>query len=98
MIKDEHDRFVSEGKEESDENIVKWESDEYEKYYPNVVMYFQKQYNLRSINVVVDPPKRALENQSSTSQHSKFFPSKDVQQNNGGKDLSKEYVSKEKDL
>lgn len=59
MTKDEHDSFLSEGREEGNENLVKGESDEYHKAYLNVMMDFQKKYNLRRINVVVDPPKKA---------------------------------------
>ena len=57
-------------------------------------MDFQKQYNLRSINVVVDPPKRAPENKASTNQPTKNLPNKDVQHKNVGKDLPKQDVSK----
>ena len=53
------------------------------------MMDFQKQYNLRSINVVVDPPKRAPENQTSTSHPTKNMPNKDIQQKKVGRDLPK---------
>ena len=39
---------------------------------------FQKKYNLRSINVVVDPPKKAPEGQTSTTQSAKGLPRKEV--------------------
>lgn len=61
-------------------------------------MYFQNQYNLRSINVVIYPPKRTFVNQTSANQLTQNFPNKDVQQKNVEKDLPKENVSKEKDL
>ena len=61
-------------------------------------MDFQKQFNLRSRNVVVDPPKKALVNQASTSQSTKNIPNKQVQQKNVGNDLPKENISKEKYL
>ena len=40
LTKDGHDRFVSEEKEEGDENIVEEESHEYHKAYLNAMMYF----------------------------------------------------------
>ena len=65
LTKDEHDRFILEGKEENNENVVKEESKEYQKAYLNAMMNFQNQHNLRSKNVVIDPPKRAFVNQTS---------------------------------
>ena len=47
---------------------------------------------------MVGPPKSATENQSLATHPFKSTPNKDVQQNNVGKDLPKENVSKEKDL
>lgn len=61
LTKDEHDRFLLEGKEEGIENVVKWESNEYQKAYLNSMMDFQNQYSLRNKNVVVYPPKKAPE-------------------------------------
>ena len=42
LKKDENDRFVLERKEENDESVVKWESDEYKKSYQNAMVDFQK--------------------------------------------------------
>ena len=47
LKKDEHDRFVSKRKEESNEDVVKWEFDEYQKAYENAMIDFQKKYNLK---------------------------------------------------
>ena len=62
------------------------------------MMDFQNQYNLRRINVVIDPPKRAFVNQTSANQSTQNFPNKDTQQKNVEKELPKENASKEKDL
>lgn len=59
LTKDEHDSFLSEGKEEANKNLVIGELDDYHKSYLNSTMNFQNKYNLRSINVVVVPPKKA---------------------------------------
>ena len=61
LTKDEHDNFVSQEEEEDDQDLVEEESEDYQKAYLNAMMDFQKKYNLRSINVMVDPPKKALE-------------------------------------
>jgi predicted outer membrane protein len=67
LIKDEHDNFVSQEEEDDGEDLVEEESEDYQKAYLNVMMDFQKQYNLRRRNVVVDPPKKAPEGQASAS-------------------------------
>ena len=97
LTKDEHDSFLSQGKEEDDENLVEEESKDYHKSYLNAMMDLKKKYNLRRRNVVVDPPKKDLEGQSSTSHPVKNMPRKEVvQQKHMGKDLPKDNPSKEK--
>ena len=60
-------------------------------------MDFQKQYNLRSRNVVVDPPKKAPEGQASASQPAKILPRKEaIQQSPAKKDPPQVSSSKEK--
>ena len=44
-------------------------------------MDFQKQLNLRNKNIVINPPKKALANQTSTSQSNKDLTNKEVVQN-----------------
>ena len=66
VTKDEHDSFVSQ-EEEDDQDPLEEECEDYHKAYLNAMMDFQKQSNLRIKNVVVDPPKKALEGQASTS-------------------------------
>ena len=80
MKKDEHDIFLSQEKEEDDENIVGAKSKDYHKAYLNAMMDLQKKYNLRSRNVVVDHLKRALEGQTSASQPAKNLPKRKVVQ------------------
>lgn len=61
LTKDEHDNFVSQEEEEDDQDLVKEESEDYQKAYLIAMVVFQKKYNLRSRNVLVDPPKKARE-------------------------------------
>ena len=61
-------------------------------------MDFQKNYNLRSRNIVVDSPKKALEGQTSTSHPTKNMQREEVQKKTIGKELLKDTPSKEKDL
>ena len=96
LKKDEHDRFLSREKQEGNENLVEEESEEYHKSYLNPMMDFHKQYNLRSIIVVVDPPKKASEGQTLASQLIKNIPTKQVQQKTIERDLPKDNISKEK--
>ena len=63
VTKDEHDSFASQ-EEEYDQEPIEEESEDYHKAYLNSIMDLQRQYNLRSRNVVVDPPKKALEGQA----------------------------------
>lgn len=98
MTKDEYDSFLSHEKED-DEDLVEEESKDYHKAYLNAMMDLQKKYNLRSRNVVVDPPKKALEGQASFSQPTKNLPRREVVQHNPlDKGLPKDSPSKEKDL
>lgn len=59
LTKDEHDNFLSQEKEDDDEDLIGEEFEDYQKAYLNAMMNFQKQNNLRNKNVVVDPPKKA---------------------------------------
>ena len=74
MTKDEHDIFLSEEREEGDEDLVDEESKDYHKAYINAMMDLQKKYNLRRRNVVVDPPKRTPEGQASASHPTTHLP------------------------
>ena len=56
-------------------------------------MDFQKQLNLRNKNIVINPPKKVLGNQTLASQSNKKLTSKEAVQN---KAIEKD-VSKEKD-
>ena len=77
VTKDEHDSFVSqEGKD--DQEPIKEESKEYHMTYLNAIMDLQRKYNLRNKNVVVDPPKKDLEGQASTSHLAKNLPRREV--------------------
>ena len=63
------------------------------------MMHLQRQYTLRSINVVVDPPKKAHEGQALASQPSKNLPRREmVQQKLAEKDFPKASPSKEKEI
>lgn len=74
------------------------ESKEYHKGYQNVMLDFQKQYNLRNRNAVVNPPKNPSTNQASTSQPNKDVSNKDVQKKDEEKDHLQKDMSKDKDL
>ena len=99
MTKDEHDSFVSQEEEEDDEYLVEEESEDYQKDYLNAMMDFQKQYNLTSINLVVDPPKKALEGQALASHLTRNLPKREVvQQKPIEKYIPKARPSKEKSI
>ena len=66
--------FLSKG--EGNENLVRGESEEYHKAYLNAMMDFQKKYNLRSRNVLVDPPKMAPEGHTLASQQLRICQAK----------------------
>ena len=70
-MKNEHDNFVSQEEENDDQDLVEKGSKDYQKAYLNAMINFQNKYNLSSINVAVDPPKRAPEGQASASQLAK---------------------------
>ena len=107
LTKGEHDSFVS---QEDDEGLVEEECKDYQKSYLNSMMYLQKQYNLRRINIVVDPPKKSLERQALASLPAKNMPRREVLQHKPAekylpkdspfkeKSLLKESIPKEKDL
>ena len=62
LTKEEHDNFVShEEEEENYQGLVEEESEDCQKAYLNTMMDLQRQYNLRNMNVVIDPPKKAPE-------------------------------------
>ena len=97
VTKDEHEIFVYQEEEEDDQDLVEQKSKDYHKAYQNSMIDFQKKYNLRSKNVVVDPPKKALEGQTSTSNPARNLPRREVlQQKPIEKDLPKDNPSKEK--
>ena len=99
LTKDEHDSFVSQEEEEDDEYLVEEESEDYQKDYLNAMMDFQKQYNLTSINLVVDPPKKALEGQALASHLTRNLPKREVvQQKPIEKYIPKARPSKEKSI
>lgn len=56
------------------------QSKDYHKAYLNDMMDLQRQYNLRSKNVVVDPPKKDLEGQAIASHPTKNFPRREMAQ------------------
>jgi hypothetical protein len=60
VTKSEHDNFVSQ-EDEGDQEPREEESQDYQKAYLNAISDLQRQYILRNINVVVDPPKRVPE-------------------------------------
>ena len=70
VTKDERDSFVSQ-EEEDDQDPIEEEFEDYHKAYLDAMMDLQRQYNLRNKNVVVDPPKKTLEGQASTSHPTK---------------------------
>jgi hypothetical protein len=61
------------------------DSEEYRQGYQNAIFEFQKQYNLRNINVVVNPNKVQVDHPS-TSQRKKYPPRKDMPEKNNPKD------------
>ena len=77
VTKSEHDNFVSQ-EEEDDKEPIEEESEDYHKAYLNAIMDLQRQYNLRNINVVVDPPKKAPKGQALASQLSKNQPRREM--------------------
>ena len=79
LKKDEHASFVSQ-EEEYDQDLVEEEFEDYQKYYLNAMMDLKRKYNLRSINVVVDPPKKAPKGQASSSQPAKNMPRREIVQ------------------
>ena len=66
VTKSEYDNFGSQ-EDEDDQEPIGEESEDYHKAYLNAITDLQRQYNLRNINVVVDPPKKAPEGQASPS-------------------------------
>ena len=97
-------------KDEDDQEPMEEESEDYDKAYLNSITNLQRQYNLRNKNVVVDPPKKAPEGQTSASQPAKSQPRREVMQQKPiekdfpkasapkDKELPKESIPKEKDL
>ena len=77
VTKSEHDNFVSQ-EGEDDQDPIEKESENYHKAYLNFITDLHRQYNLRNKNVVVDPPKKALEGQALASQPAKNQPNKEV--------------------
>ena len=77
MTKYEHDSFVLQ-EEEGDQDPTKEEFEDYHKAYLNAMMDLQRQYNLRNINVVVDPPKNTPEGQALASQPAKNHPGREM--------------------
>ena len=67
-----------EGKD--DQEPVEEEFEDYHKAQLNAIIDLQRKYNLRNINVLVDPPKKALECQALASQSSKSHPRREVVQ------------------
>jgi hypothetical protein len=80
LTKEEHDRFLQE-----QDNALLMDSEEYRQGYQNVIFEFQKQYNLRNKNVVVNPNKVQVD-QPSTSQKKKDPPRKDMPEKDNPKD------------
>ena len=98
MTKDEHDNFVLQ-EEEDDQELVEEEFEDYHKSHLNAMMDLQRQYNLRTRNVVVDPPKKAPKGQALASQPTKNQPRREmVQQKPAQKYFPKASPSKEKEL
>jgi hypothetical protein len=80
LTKEEHDMFQQE-----QDNELLMDSEEYRQRYQNVIFEFQKQYNLRNINVVVNPNKTQADHPS-TSQRKRDLPRKDMLEKNNPKD------------
>jgi hypothetical protein len=80
LTKEEHDMFQQE-----QDNEVLMDSEEYRQGYQNVIYEFQKQYNLRNINVVVNSNKAQVD-QPSTSQRKKDPPRKYIPEKKNPKD------------
>ena len=80
--------------DEDDQEPVEEDSEDYQKAYLNSIIDLQRQYILRNKNVVVDPPKKALEGKASTSQPRREV----VQQKPRKKDFPKVAPPKEKEL
>ena len=77
VTKDKHDNFVSQ-EDEGDKETREEESKDYHKAYLNAMLDLSRQYNLRNGNVVVGPPKKALEGQTSASHPAKNQHMKEV--------------------
>ena len=85
--------------EEGDQEPIKEESEDYHKAYLNAIKDLLMQYNLRNKNVVVDPPKKALEGKASASHPTKNQHRKEVvQQKPAKKDLPKASPPKDKEI
>ena len=109
VTKSEHDNFVSQ-EDEGDQEPREEEYEDYHKDYLNAMSYLQRQYNLRNINVVVDPPKKAPKGQASARQPTKNQCRTEVVHQKPtekylpnfappkDKELPKESIPKEKDL
>ena len=96
---DDHDSFVSQEEEKDDQDLLEEEFANYHKAYLNSMMDLQRQYNIRSINVVVDPPKKSPEGQTSSIHSTNNLPKREmVQQNPAKKSFPKSSPSKEKEL
>jgi hypothetical protein len=77
LTKNEHDNFVS---QDNDEDLVEEEFKDYQRAYLNAMMDFQKQYNLRSRNVAVDPFKKTPEGKTSAGHPAKNLLRREVVQ------------------
>ena len=83
--------------DEGDQEPREDRSEDYYRTYLNVMSDLQRQYNLRNINVVVGPPKKAPKGQALASQPAKDQHMKEVvQQKIIEKDIPKDAPPKDK--
>jgi hypothetical protein len=71
--------------QQEQDNELLMDSEEYRQGYQNSIFEFQKQYNLKNINVVVNPNK-AQDYHPSTNQRKKYPPKKDMLEKNNPND------------
>ena len=82
---------------EDDQEPREEEFEDYHKAYLNAMSDIQRQYNLRNINVVVDPPKKDSKGQASASHPTKNQHKKEVvQQKPAEKYFPKDSLPKDK--
>ena len=77
VTKGQHDNFLPQ-EDEYDQEPIREESENPHNSYLNALLEFNRQYELRNISVVVSPPKKVIDGQTSASHPAKIQPRKEV--------------------